>query len=65
MDEKLARQQADNLVRGDSAVGAADPEVIRRLLARELEKELGILLPDAVGPSPVVIEKMTQCLHGG
>ena len=63
MNEKLARQQPDDLVRRHSAVGAADPEIIRRLLARKLEEELRILLPDAVGPGLVVVEKMTQRLH--
>ena len=34
VDEQLARQQADDLVGRHAAVGAADPQVARRLLAR-------------------------------
>ena len=35
VDEQLARQQADDLVRGHAAVGAADPQVSRALLLRQ------------------------------
>ena len=29
MDEEFAREDADNLVRGNAAVGAADPQIFR------------------------------------
>ena len=42
VDEKLARVEADNLVGRYTAVGAADPEIGRRLLAFEPLKESSI-----------------------
>ena len=44
VDEELARQQADDLVGRHAAVGAADPQVLGRLLARKLGEELRVLL---------------------
>jgi hypothetical protein len=38
MDEQLARIEVDELVRGNAAVGAADPQVLRRLLLRAGEE---------------------------
>jgi hypothetical protein len=38
MDEDLARQQADDLVGRHARIGAADPQVFRRLQVRQLSK---------------------------
>lgn len=40
MDKDFARWQADNLVRGHAAVGASDPEILRRLLVSEALEEM-------------------------
>ena len=63
MDEQLARHQADDLVGRHPAVGAADPQVARRLLRRERPEELGIALADAPGPPTVVDEQMRKIAH--
>ena len=58
-------QQADDLVGGDAAVGAADPEIGGRLLARELGEEFRILAEDSLGPFPVVLEQLVEVAHVG
>ena len=65
MDEDVARQQADDLVGGHAAVGAADPQVGGRLLARELGEELRILPVNALGPFAVVLEQLVERFHVG
>ena len=40
MHEQLARQETDDLVRRHAAVGAADPEILRRLLLGEAREEI-------------------------
>ena len=42
VDEHFAGRQADDLVRGDARIGAADPEILGRLLVREAREVLGI-----------------------
>ena len=63
MDEDVARQQADDLVGRHAAVGAADPQIVGRLLARKLGEELGILPQDACGPFAVVLEQLVERSH--
>ncbi len=48
MHEHIAWWQADNLVRRDARIGAADPEIFRRLLTHEPLKEIGIARDTAV-----------------
>ena len=60
--EELAGQQPDDLVRGDAAVGAADPEVARSLLLGKRLEEGGIAATDAFGPLAVLTE---QVFDGG
>ncbi len=44
--EKFSGQQIDDFVCRDAAVGAADPEILRRLLAGKFEKEIRLLPPN-------------------
>ena len=50
VNEHLTREQAHDLVRRYTAVGTADPEVLRVLLRRELFKEAGIAGLDPLRP---------------
>ncbi len=43
VDEQLARHQADDVVGRNAAVGAADPEKLRRLLFGQLVEEFRIV----------------------
>ena len=65
VDEHLAGQQPDNLVCRYAAVGAANPEVFRSLLRRELAEEIRILLADLVRPRAVVVQEALESFHGG
>jgi len=42
MDEELAGQETDDLVRRNAAVRASDPQVPRLLLARQPREEVGV-----------------------
>jgi hypothetical protein len=57
--EQLARHQPDDLVGRHAAVGAADPQVLGRLLPGEPREEVGVARRGALGPHPVVLEKMS------
>ena len=63
MDEQFARQQADDLVRRHAAVGAADPQVLGPLLPRQVGEEVRTAAADALGPGPVVVEKVRERAH--
>ena len=65
VDEHLARQEADDLVRRHPAVRAADPEVARRLLRRQPREELRVLARHLVRPGAVVGEEVAEKSHGG
>ncbi len=54
VDEDLAGREADDLVRGDAAVGASDPEVSRALLVDEPRKEIRIGREVIRRPFPIV-----------
>jgi hypothetical protein len=56
MDEHFSGQQAHQLRRGDTTIGAADPQVGRRLLRRELLKE-GWVFGRYVGRPGLVIRE--------
>ncbi len=49
-------KQADDLVGRHAAVRAADPQVVRRLLVREVREEIGIAAAHALRPRAVVVE---------
>src|SRR5262249_45192057 len=63
VDEHLPRRQSDDLVGGHAAVGAPDPEMLRRLLSRERLEEVRILLGDAARPRAVVLEEPFEVAH--
>ena len=65
VDEQFAGQQSDDVIGGHAAVGAADPQVARRLLRGELAEELRILPANALGPAPVVVEQFAEFGHAG
>jgi hypothetical protein len=64
VDEQLTREEADDLVGGDPAVGTADPEKPGRLLSREPLKECRLAPNDLGGPGSVVGEEFVESGHG-
>ena len=54
--EQFARLKPHNFVGGNTAVGAADPQILRGLKRTQAFKIIRILLRAAVGPSAVVVE---------
>ena len=52
--EQLARIEVHDLVGGHAAVGAADPQILRRLLPLEALEEAGIGRDFAFGPGAIV-----------
>lgn len=63
MNEHLARQQADNLIRRNATIGTANPQILRGLLAREPAEEIGISPGHFLGPSAVVRKELTENSH--
>ena len=63
VNEQLPRQETDNLVRRHAAVGTTNPQIAGRLLVRQLPKEIRVVSPDVVGPSPVLFKEMAQDPH--
>jgi hypothetical protein len=61
--EDLPRRQADDLVGGYPAVGAADPQIARRLLLRETREKVRVVALDRLGPGAVVGEQVRQGLQ--
>ena len=64
VDEDLARREADDLVRGNAAVRAADPEVLGRLPLGEAGEVVGIIGDLCGGPGPVPCEEIGEIAHG-
>ena len=56
MHQQLAGRQPHDLIRRHATVGAPDPQVLRRLLARQARKELGILPSHLRCPGAVIRE---------
>ena len=63
MDEKFAGTEVDDGVGGNAGVGAADPEILRRLLLGESSKKGGIVGVDLGGPAAVVGDEMLKVRH--
>jgi len=61
--EEFTRQQTYDFVGRHSAVRAADPEIVGRLLADQFAEEFGISGRDLFGPSAVAIEQRAQASH--
>jgi hypothetical protein len=54
--QQLAGSETDDFISGNPAVGAANPQILRRLLARQARKELGILSGHLRRPVAIVRE---------
>ena len=64
VDEQFAGRQADDLVGGNAAVRAADPEEFRRLLGQQVLEEFRVALANRRGPAGVVVEEIPRREHG-
>lgn len=64
VDEYLAGLEADDLIGGDAAVGAADPEDLGPLPLGQVVEEIGVFLEHALGPGAIVLEQVWQESHG-
>ena len=66
VNEELTRIEPDDFVRGHAAVGTADPEIRRSLLAHEPSKEAWIGAGHPLGPGAVVcfqvLEHSNSCV---
>src|SRR5215469_8498349 len=64
VDEQLAGVEPDNGIRRHSAIGAADPEIMGRLLAFEPPEEVRILRDHPRGPGAVsLFQVVKQIVH--
>jgi hypothetical protein len=63
MNEDLAGRHADDLVRGHATVGAADPQIVGRLLLRQPPEEVGVTARRVGGPPAVVVEETLERLR--
>ena len=54
------RFQARDLVGWHAAVGAANPQILGRLLLRQMVEDAGLLALHALGPRPVVVKKVRK-----
>ena len=61
--EQFPWTEANDLVGRHAAIGAADPQIVRRLLARQFGKKLRILSVDLVGPGLVALEEIFEGAH--
>jgi hypothetical protein len=60
--EQLAGIEADDLVGGNPAVGAADPQIFRCLLARQTPEKTGVRGDHPIGPGAIIGLQVIQ--HG-
>jgi hypothetical protein len=60
VDKHFTRLQACDLIGGYSAVGAANPQILGRLLLRQMVKKTWLLALHALGPDSVVVEEMRE-----
>jgi hypothetical protein len=58
VDEHFARREADDLVGGDARIGAADPEILRRLLVREAREVFRVVGHRGTRPPAIVLEQL-------
>ena len=63
MHEQLAGIEPDDLVRRHPAVGASDPEVLRRLLCREPLEEARVVGGLPRGPLAIVVDQRGDVAH--
>ena len=57
------RAATKDIADSSAAVGAADPEIFRRLLRGEAFEEIGTLGGHAFGPAAVLVEQMRERFH--
>src|SRR5262249_24320248 len=62
--KKLAWQKTHDFVCRHAAVGTTDPQVLRRLLPGKLFKKTRVFRVHIRNPASIVLEEMTQFLHG-
>jgi len=60
VDKEFARVEAHNLVGRHSAVGAADPQILRRLLAFEPSEKVGVGRNHPFHPGAIVCFQVIQ-----
>lgn len=60
LDEDLTGVEAEHVVRGDAAVGAADPHVVGRLLLGHADEVGGVVARLALRPFHVAVKKVVQ-----
>ena len=65
VDEELAREEADDLVGRDAAVGAADPEILGALLPGKGLEESRLGAAHVLGPGSVLVEELGNEGHQG
>lgn len=63
VNEDFAGRKSDDLVGGNAAVGATDPEIFGNLLLGEAREKARVGLANVVGPSAVIFEEVGQ-RHG-
>lgn len=64
VDEDAAGLETDDVIGGDAAVSAADPEVFGVLLVGEFSEDAGVAGFHVSGPAAVVIYKVFKSRHG-
>ena len=65
VNENLAGHQPDNFIGRHATVGAADPQILRRLLLGETLEESRILALDLLRPCTVIGKQLRQGFHLG
>lgn len=63
VDEEFTGQQVDDLVGRYPTVGAADPEIVRRLLTGQGGEEVRILTADPLRPFLVLVKEFLESVH--
>ena len=58
MDKQFAWKQSDDIIGGNAAVRASDPQIFRCLLSDKIGEESRIGRRDFRGPSPVVFKEI-------
>src|SRR4051794_38649957 len=64
MKEQLAGGKAHDLVGRNAAIRAANPEISRPWLPREIGEEFRIRLANSLGPAKVVLKELRDGGHG-
>src|SRR5262245_17405420 len=65
VNKKFARQESNDFVRRNATISTTDPQILRRLLPRQLLEKSGIARGHLCNPASIVFEKMIQLFHGG